>query len=384
MLFKKILQQQKIHWKRIHQNFGVYYSLDCNIPASNSNGGVSTENVQKRRRMLVYAKGKTFVDWKRIRLKAGDGGSGCASFVHSRDKKGGPNGGDGGKGGSILIEADKNCVQFLKLKHQYIAANGGSGHQKNRHGKNGKDVILKVPVGTVITDNESGGHVADLIHDGDAMKIVCGGKKGLGNVHFKTPMNVRPKEFTEGQIGEEKVIEVELKSIADVGLVGLPNAGKSTLLCQISRATPKVADYPFTTLKPNLGVVQYPNSKSIVVADIPGLVKGAHNNRGLGHVFLRHVERCKCLLYVIDVSQPNPLDQLRTLQSELYLYEKELPSLPSAVVANKIDLLNEGNSAVYNSLVADVSMPVVMVSGKYCINIENLKTLLYNVCSRVI
>jgi len=330
---------------------------------------------EKKQRRIIYDKGGSFIDWKRIRIKAGDGGNGAVSFVHSRDHKGGPNGGDGGVGANIEITADHSFTQLAHLKHQYKAKNGGSGSQKNRHGKNASHIILKVPVGTCIHRTDMGECVTqfDLLKESETLIIAKGGEKGLGNVRFKSSTNIRPFERTEGGIGEECIVELELKSIADIGLVGFPNAGKSTLLRSISHAKPKVGDYPFTTLKPNIGVIQYADRSQLSVADIPGLIEGAHENKGLGHLFLRHIERCQCLLFVVDASNPiQALDQLKVLRNELEMYKTDLLSLHSALVANKIDLLDNADDAL-SQLQKHVDMPVIGVSAKYQSNIESLK-----------
>jgi len=213
----------------------------------------------------------------------------------------------------------------------------------------------------------------DLLKESETLIIAKGGEKGLGNVRFKSSTNIRPFERTEGGIGEECIVELELKSIADIGLVGFPNAGKSTLLRSISHAKPKVGDYPFTTLKPNIGVIQYADRSQLSVADIPGLIEGAHENKGLGHLFLRHIERCQCLLFVVDASNPiQALDQLKVLHNELEMYKTDLLSLHSALVANKIDLLDNADDAL-SQLQKHVDMPVIGVSAKYQSNIESLK-----------
>eukprot|EP00111_Clytia_hemisphaerica_P020789 TCONS_00061310-protein len=351
--------------------------LSNKVIISSPQCGCSTEVSPplKKKRKLIYAKGKTFVDWKRIYIKSGNGGNGSASFVHSRDHKGGPDGGDGGRGADVIFIADDAYSQLSHLEHQYRAKNGGNGSKKNRHGKNGEHLHIQIPVGTVITNSNSDEELADLTRKGETYTVAKGGSKGLGNVHFKSPTRVRPREFTEGGAGEEIFVELELKSIADIGLVGFPNAGKSSLLHCISRATPKIGDYPFTTLKPNIGVMNLKDDLTVSVADIPGIVKGAHENIGLGHEFLRHVERCHMLMYVMDCSSPDMLSQFEILKTELDLYKAGLSTISSIFIANKIDLIQDQDE-MRNNIQQHVNMPVVPLSAKFSQNIEELKSLI--------
>lgn len=289
-----------------------------------------------------------FVDYVKIYVKAGDGGRGCVSF--RREKyvpRGGPDGGDGGKGGDIIIKASSELHTLLdhKYKKTYKAMRGEHGKGSNMKGRDGEDLIIRVPVGTIVKDAETGQTLADLDREGKEFTVARGGKGGLGNAHFATPTHQTPRYAQPGQKGEERWIILELKLVADVGLIGLPNAGKSTLLSVISSARPKIAEYPFTTLSPVLGVVKYGNYQSFVVADIPGLIEGAHRGAGLGYQFLRHVERTSLLVHLVDVSdfiQSDPVQDFEKIQKELELYSPELIRKPVAVAATKIDLALEG------------------------------------------
>ncbi|GAB6182618.1 GTPase ObgE [Thermodesulfovibrio hydrogeniphilus] len=289
-----------------------------------------------------------FVDYVKIYVKAGDGGRGCVSF--RREKyvpKGGPDGGDGGKGGDVIIQASSDLHTLLDHKYQktYKAERGEHGKGSNMKGADGEDLIIKVPVGTVVKDAETDEILADLDEEGKSVVVAKGGKGGLGNAHFATPTNQAPRYAQPGEKGQERWIILELKLLADVGLIGLPNAGKSTLISVISSARPKIADYPFTTLSPVLGLVKYGDYKSFVVADIPGLIEGAHRGAGLGHQFLRHVERTRLLLHLVDVSdilESDPVDDFEKIQKELVLYNPALLEKPIAVVGTKIDLAYEG------------------------------------------
>lgn len=289
-----------------------------------------------------------FVDYVKIYIKAGDGGRGCVSF--RREKyvpKGGPDGGDGGKGGDIIIKASSELHTLLDHKYQknYKAERGQHGKGSNMKGKDGEDLIIKVPVGTVIKDGETEEILADLDEEGKEFIAAKGGKGGLGNAHFATPTHQTPRFAQPGEPGEEKSIILELKLLADVGLIGLPNAGKSTLISVVSSAKPKIADYPFTTLTPVLGVVKYGEYNSFVIADIPGLIEGAHEGAGLGHQFLRHVERTSLLLHLVDISDhltTDPVQDFEKIQKELVLYNPELIKKPLAVAGTKTDLAYEG------------------------------------------
>ena len=289
-----------------------------------------------------------FIDQVKVYVKAGDGGRGCVSF--RREKfipRGGPDGGDGGRGGHIIFRArgDLNTLLDFKYRQQYIAKKGQHGMGKNMHGKNGKDLIMPVPVGTLIKDFESGEILCDLTIEGQEFIAAKGGRGGLGNSHFKTSTRQAPRFAQPGEPGEERTLFLELKLLADVGLIGLPNAGKSTLISALSSAKPKIADYPFTTLKPALGVVKYGEFKSFVIADIPGLIEGAHKGTGLGFQFLRHVERTSVLLHLVDISkmaEGDPTDNLEKINKELELYSSELMKKPRAIAGTKLDIKGDG------------------------------------------
>lgn len=289
-----------------------------------------------------------FVDYAKVHVKAGDGGRGCVSF--RREKyvpKGGPDGGDGGRGGHIVFRATRelNTLLDLRYKREYHAQRGQHGMGKKMHGRDGKDLEILVPVGTVLKDADTGEILYDLDEEGKAAVVARGGRGGLGNSHFATPTRQVPRFAQPGEEGEEKSLVIELKLLADVGLIGLPNAGKSTLISVISSARPKIADYPFTTLVPNLGVVKFEDHRSFVVADIPGLIEGAHRGTGLGFQFLRHVERTSILLHLVDVSemgQGDPVENLRKINKELELYSPELAEKPRVVIASKTDAAGDG------------------------------------------
>ncbi len=288
-----------------------------------------------------------FIDRVKIRIKAGDGGDGVTAF--RREKfvpRGGPSGGDGGKGGDIWMESDEgyNTLLHLRYNPEHKADRGRHGEGSNRHGKDGEDVVVKVPIGTQVFDAETEELLFDFTETGQRFLAAKGGKGGWGNQHFATPTRRAPRFHYTGRPGEELELQLELKLIADVGLVGFPNAGKSTLISVISAAKPKIADYPFTTLEPNLGVVDLGEFKTFVVADIPGLIEGASEGAGLGDRFLRHVERTKLILHLVDVSSlsgRNPVEDYEIINRELANYDKNLATRPQIVVATKIDALDE-------------------------------------------
>ena len=294
-----------------------------------------------------------FIDESKIEVIAGNGGNGAASF--RREKyiaKGGPDGGDGGWGGSVYALADRNIntlVDYRFARH-HRAKNGESGHGADCYGKGADDVILRMPVGTVITDINTGELVADLVHDGQKALLAQGGKGGLGNLHFKSSTNRAPRQCTPGEEGEHRELQLELKILADVGLLGMPNAGKSTFIRAVSAARPKVADYPFTTLHPNLGVVRVSNEKSFVIADIPGLIEGAAEGAGLGHQFLRHLARTRLLLHLVDIAPlyegTDPVHEARAILNELKKYDEELYNKPRWLVLNKLDLLQDKDEKI--------------------------------------
>jgi len=285
-----------------------------------------------------------FIDQVRIYVKAGDGGSGCVSF--RREKyipAGGPDGGDGGRGGSVVLVADPNLATLIDFQYRrhFKAENGEHGRGKNQFGKDGEDLIIRVPLGTVVTHSETGELIADLTKPGQKLIVAVGGRGGRGNTRFTSPTRQAPAFAEKGEKGVELWINLELKLIADVALVGYPNAGKSTLIAAVSAAKPKIADYPFTTLVPNLGVVSLGEGNSFVVADVPGLIEGAHRGVGLGHDFLRHIERTRVIVHVVDtaaVEGRSPVEDYLQINKELALYNPKLAQLPQVVAANKMDL----------------------------------------------
>ncbi len=286
-----------------------------------------------------------FVDRVRIYVAAGSGGSGCVSF--RREKyvpTGGPDGGDGGDGGSVIVSVSPRLHTLMDLRRRkhYKAPHGHPGRGKNQHGRNGNDIIIEVPPGTVVCDSSSGGVIADLVSPGQSVVVAAGGKGGKGNARFATATRQTPRFAQPGRVGEERWIDLELKLLADVGFVGLPNAGKSTLLSRISAARPKIADYPFTTTRPHLGVVDLGDGRSFVAADIPGLIEGAHLGSGLGHEFLRHIERTKVLVHVVDMAGigegHDPVKDFEIVSCEMELYNPELALRPTVIACNKMDL----------------------------------------------
>ena len=284
-----------------------------------------------------------FLDQAKIFVKAGDGGSGSASFRREKFVEfGGPDGGDGGNGGSIIFSSDKNLNTLIDFRYRqhFKAEKGSDGKGKNKTGKGGKDLILKVPVGTQIYEEDNNTLIFDFINKNQSFVVANGGKGGLGNVRFKSSTNRAPKKTTKGKIGEEFWIWLQLKTIADIGIIGMPNAGKSSLLAAITSAKPKIANYQFTTINPNLGVASY-DQKEVTLADIPGLIEGAHEGIGLGDKFLRHIERCKNILHLIDINQKNILKCYKQVRKELKKYSPDLTKKKEIIVFNKIDLLEK-------------------------------------------
>jgi len=288
-----------------------------------------------------------FIDYAEIYIKAGDGGDGAVSF--RREKyipNGGPDGGDGGAGGNVIFKADTGLRTLMdfRYKRKYIAPRGENGSKQNRSGKRGEDLVVKVPLGTIVKDKETGKIIADISKEGQEVIIARGGKGGAGNQHFATPTRQVPNFARRGSPGQELTAILELKLIADVGLLGFPNVGKSTLLSMVSSARPKIANYHFTTLSPNLGVVSLGEGESFVIADIPGLIEGAHEGAGLGHNFLRHVERTRLLIHVVDIAGidgRDPITDVDVINRELEMYNPELAKRPQIIAANKIDVLDD-------------------------------------------
>ena len=294
-----------------------------------------------------------FIDEATIKLYAGDGGNGVASFRREKyEPMGGPSGGDGGRGASIYIEADRNINTLVDFRfiRVFRGQRGENGRSAECYGAKGEDMILRVPVGTVISDKASGQMLVDLSEHGQRAQMAKGGTGGLGNVHFKSSMNRAPRTCTKGELGEEFELYLELKVLADVGLLGMPNAGKSTFIRSVSAAKPKVADYPFTTLHPNLGVVRVDTNRSFVIADIPGIIEGAAEGAGLGHQFLRHLARTNLLLHLVDVAPfddaVDPVHEAKAIVEELRKYDEELYNKPRWLVLNKIDMLQDSAEVI--------------------------------------
>jgi GTP-binding protein len=320
-----------------------------------------------------------FVDEVKFFVKAGDGGNGCVSFLREKFvPKGGPNGGDGGRGGSVYLEADSGKHSLIDFRYgsHFKAERGGNGQGSDMHGRGGKDAVVPVPVGSVVKDAETGEVLADLTEPGQRFIAAEGGRGGLGNTRFASSTNRAPRKATPGTPGEERWLRIELKLLADVGLIGLPNAGKSTLLSKLSAANPKVAPYPFTTLEPQLGVLHFKFENPCIIADIPGLIEGASEGLGLGHRFLRHIERTSILLHIIDASGQGeqPLADYKVLAAELAAYNEELTGRTRLIVLNKIDCLDdEEQEAVKALFVAAGLTDVLMISALDSIGIDALK-----------
>ena len=324
-----------------------------------------------------------FIDEAKIRVKAGDGGNGCLAF--RREKfvpRGGPSGGDGGKGGDIIMESSErhNTLVHFRFNPEYKAQRGRHGEGSNRTGREGVDITLKVPVGTILYDADTGEKVHDFSRPDERIVVAQGGRGGRGNARFATSTHQAPREHEDGRPGEDRVFRLELKLLADVGIAGLPNAGKSTLISRISAARPKIADYPFTTLQPNLGVVavgQAPEERSFVVADIPGLIEGAHSGAGLGTQFLRHIERTRLLVHLVDVSdasgRPDPVKDVEVIRGELESFGAGLENKPIIMAASKIDVANKEKLAKLKRYCKKNGLelfPISAVTGK---GIDELK-----------
>lgn len=323
----------------------------------------------------------TFKDRVVLHVEAGKGGDGMASF--RREKfvpKGGPNGGDGGRGGHVSLVGDPNENSLLDLYYRphQRAEHGGRGGSKDCHGRNGADLVVKVPCGTVVTDRTTGELLGEIVSEGEQLQVAQGGRGGMGNRHFASPTHRAPIEFTPGAPGEKLVLRLELKLVADAGLVGYPNAGKSTLIRRLTKAHPKVAPYPFTTLNPVIGTIQFDDYKTLRLADIPGLIDGAHDGIGLGHDFLRHIERTDFLLFVIDmggVDGRHPADDYLNLREELRLYREELDQRPFVVLANKMDL---PEAELYlEEFVERTGVDPVQISAEQNQGVEQVRDLLY-------
>ena len=311
-----------------------------------------------------------FIDNIKIYVKAGDGGNGAVSFHREKYvSAGGPDGGDGGRGGNIVFRIDEgaNTLLAFRYKRKFIAENGGNGMSGKKHGKNGADVVIMVPAGTLIKDPESGKIIFDIA-DNREFVLCKGGRGGWGNRHFATPTRQIPRFAKSGTKGEEREVLLELKMLAEVGLIGFPNVGKSSILSRISSAKPKIANYHFTTLSPNLGVVSYGEGGGFLAADIPGLIEGASEGQGLGHDFLRHVDRCRLLLHVVDIAGTDgrdPVEDIEKINTELERYSAELSTRPQIIIANKVDSADMESEAVlrFKEYAASLAIPVIYVSA---------------------
>jgi GTPase len=324
-----------------------------------------------------------FIDEAKIRIKAGDGGNGCMAF--RREKfvpRGGPSGGDGGRGGDVIMESSErhNTLVHFRFNPEYKAQRGEHGMGSNCSGQDGKDVVLKVPVGTIVYDEASGVRLHDFSRADERIIVAKGGRGGRGNQHFATPTHQAPREHEAGRPGEERALRLELKLLADVGLVGYPNVGKSTLISVISAAKPKIANYPFTTLQPNLGVVtigELPDEESYVVADIPGLIEGAHEGHGLGIQFLRHIERTRLLVHMVDVSdasgRPDPVKDFEVIMQELESFGAGLEDKPMLIVAAKIDVANQKKLEKLKTFAEKRGYPFLTISAVAGTGVQKLK-----------
>lgn len=325
------------------------------------------------------------VDQARITVFAGDGGRGCVSF--RREKfipRGGPNGGDGGRGGDVVLRVQRNLNTLLHIHNRRLirAAGGANGGGSNKTGAGGADTVIMVPPGTIVRDLETAEVLGDLVADGDELVVARGGRGGRGNARFASATNRTPRQAEDGGVGDKRELELELKLLADVGLVGLPNAGKSTLLARLSAARPKIADYPFTTLEPHLGVVQAPNDEysTLVMADIPGLIEGAHQGAGLGVQFLRHVERCRALAHLVDLSSEDPIDdRIETIRGELAAFATPLDGRPWLLVGTKTDSVADlsASAADLGRVAAEYGVPSCMISAVTGDGIRRLLGLLF-------
>ncbi len=319
-----------------------------------------------------------FVDEVKFFVKAGDGGNGCVSFLREKFvPRGGPNGGDGGRGGSVILETDprKRSLIDFRYRSHFKADRGGNGQGSDKHGRGGKNTVIYIPPGSVVKDSETGRVLADLTEPGQQFIVAEGGKGGFGNSRFATSTNRAPRKATSGVLGQEFWLKIELKLLADVGLIGLPNAGKSTLLSKLSAANPKVASYPFTTLEPQLGVLQMRFMEPFIIADIPGLIEGASEGIGLGHQFLRHVERTSILLHLIDAAseEEQPLRDYQVLAAELAAYNEALAERTHLLVLNKIDCIDEERQEEVRMMFKNYGVDALMISAEDNIGIDTLK-----------
>ena len=322
-----------------------------------------------------------FIDKAKIKISSGKGGNGVVAW--RREKyvdKGGPAGGDGGKGGSVYLVADEGLSTLLDFTYRSIfkADNGENGFKKSMHGKSAKDLYIKVPAGTLVKDLKTGNIIADLTEHNQTVLVAKGGRGGRGNTHFCTPQNRAPQYCEPGEPGIERELQLELKLIADVGLLGLPNAGKSTFISRVSAAKPKIADYPFTTIVPNLGVVRKSDGGGYVIADIPGLIEGASEGVGLGHDFLRHVERCRFLLHIVDGTEENPVQNYKIINEELKKYSEKLANLYQVVAINKIDSIEAGRLDELTGEFAKLGVNPYLISAVTGENIPQIKNELEN------
>tara|TARA_Y100001970_G_scaffold131166_1_gene161799 strand:+ start:539 stop:1513 length:975 start_codon:yes stop_codon:yes gene_type:complete len=308
-----------------------------------------------------------FVDYTSISVKAGNGGDGCIAFLREKFRpKGGPAGGDGGHGGSVYFQVSSNLSTLtdLNYKKHYYAGDGQNGKGKNMHGKNGEDIYIPVPEGTIVIDSDTKQILADLVDENQEYKIASGGTGGFGNARFKTQKITAPRIANNGKKGEFRKIDLELKVLADVGLVGLPNAGKSTFISKVSNAKPKIADYPFTTLVPNLGIVKYHDYKTFVIADIPGLIKDASKGKGLGNIFLKHIERTKILIYLIDLNESDIRKVYKMLYNELKAHDSDLIKKPSLILLTKTDSVSDEVFENIKKINKTKTIPVSSITGK--------------------
>ena len=325
-----------------------------------------------------------FLDQVKIYIKAGNGGDGSPSFRREKFiEYGGPDGGDGGSGGSVILKAERNLNTLIDYRYQqhHKAKRGDNGSGQNRTGKSGEDLILKVPLGTQVFEEDNKTLIYDFIKIGEEFTAAAGGKGGLGNTRFKSSTNRAPRKFTKGTPGEEFTIWLQLKTIADIGIIGLPNAGKSSLLAAITNANPKIANYQFTTLNPNLGVASYDN-KEVTIADIPGLVEGAHKGTGLGIQFLKHIERCKSLLHMIDITDNDIKSSYKKVKNELKNYSSKLSKKRELIILNKTDLINKNEvKKIINNFSKNIKSEVISMSTLEKKSVSKIKAKLISYAS---